>query len=387
MKWSSFKTSSSIKNIGLLGITNVIGSAVSALFWLFLADLMGAENYGELGYFIGIASIATAFSTLGGQYVMTVYTAKNINIQPVLYLISLISSIIAAIACYVIFTNIGLSIYIVGHVIYSLVIAELLGHRIYKIYSTHFIVQKILMISLSLSLFFFIGENGVILGIGLSFLYLSFYIYKSFKTTKLDFQILKPRLKFVINNYILNFSKLFKVGIDKIIIAPLFGFEILGNYFLGLQVFSILVILPGVFMNYTLPEDSKGKLSTKNIKILAIIVSIVIAILGIIIVPEILPLFFPEYSDAISLIPIFSLAVIPGTITLLFYSSFLSEEKTNHLLISHFLTVISFILGIYLLGTTLGVVGLAWSLVIADSIGALYLALIRFKMKFRGNLS
>lgn len=243
------------------------------------------------------------------------------------------------------------------------------------------------MISLSLSLFFFIGENGVILGIGLSFLYLSFYIYKSFKTTKLDFQILKPRLKFVINNYILNFSKLFKVGIDKIIIAPLFGFEILGNYFLGLQVFSILVILPGVFMNYTLPEDSKGKLSTKNIKILAIVVSVIIAILGIVIVPEILPLFFPEYLDAISLIPIFSLAVIPGTITLLFYSSFLSEEKTNHLLISHFLTVISFILGIYLLGTTLGVVGLAWSLVIADSIGAFYLALIRFKMKFRGNLS
>ena len=387
MKWSSFKTSSSIKNIGLLGITNVIGSAVSALFWLFLADLMGAENYGELGYFIGIASIATAFSTLGGQYVMTVYTAKNINIQPVLYLISLISSIIAAIACYVIFTNIGLSIYIVGHVIYSLVIAEFLGHRIYKIYSTHFIVQKILMISLSLSLFFFIGENGVILGIGLSFLYLSFYVYKSFKKSIIDFQILKPRLKFVINNYILNFSKLFKVGIDKIIIAPLFGFEILGNYFLGLQVFSILVILPGVFMNYTLPEDSKGKLSTKNIKILAIIVSIVIAILGIIIVPEILPLFFPEYSDAISLIPIFSLAVIPGTITLLFYSSFLSEEKTNHLLISHFLTVISFILGIYFLGTTLGVVGLAWSLVIADCIGTSYLALIRFQMKFRGNLS
>ena len=243
------------------------------------------------------------------------------------------------------------------------------------------------MITLSLSLFYLIGEHGIILGIGLSFVYLSFYIYKSFKTTKLDFHILKPRLKFLINNYILNASKLFKVGIDKIIIAPLFGFEILGNYFLGLQVFSILVILPGVFMNYTLPEDSKGKLSTKNIKILAIVVSIIIAILGIVIVPEILPLFFPEYSDAINLIPIFSLAVIPGTITLLFYSSFLSEEKTNHLLISHFLTVIAFILGIYLLGNLLGVVGLAWSLVIADSIGALYLAIIRFQMKLRGNLS
>ncbi len=39
--------------------------------------------------------------------------------------------------------NIGLSVYVLGAVIYNLASAELLGRKFYKKYSAYFILQKI----------------------------------------------------------------------------------------------------------------------------------------------------------------------------------------------------------------------------------------------------
>ena len=55
-----FTDISGLKNIGIIGIGNLVGSAISALFWIYLAGLLGAENYGELGYYISIAGIASS---------------------------------------------------------------------------------------------------------------------------------------------------------------------------------------------------------------------------------------------------------------------------------------------------------------------------------------
>ena len=68
-----------IKNIGWIGISNLICAGISALFWLYLAELLGAENYGELSYYISIAGIVTSLSFIGGPMAITVLVSKKIK--------------------------------------------------------------------------------------------------------------------------------------------------------------------------------------------------------------------------------------------------------------------------------------------------------------------
>ena len=55
-----FRNIPGLKDIGSIGIANIAGSGISGLFWIYLASLLGEENYGELGFYISIASVATS---------------------------------------------------------------------------------------------------------------------------------------------------------------------------------------------------------------------------------------------------------------------------------------------------------------------------------------
>jgi O-antigen/teichoic acid export membrane protein len=65
------------KNLSAIAIATLIGNAISAVFWLVLASMMGAEQYGEINYFIAIASVASAISFLGAGNALTVFSAKE----------------------------------------------------------------------------------------------------------------------------------------------------------------------------------------------------------------------------------------------------------------------------------------------------------------------
>ena len=125
-----FTNISGLKNIGIIGFGNLVGSAISALFWIYLAALLGAENYGELGYYISIAGIASSVSFIGGPMAITVLTAKKVKIESTIFLMSISASLISAIILYITFTNIGLSVYVLGAVVYNLATAELLGRKL-----------------------------------------------------------------------------------------------------------------------------------------------------------------------------------------------------------------------------------------------------------------
>ena len=209
-----------IRNIGWIGISNIIGSGIAALFWLYLARLMGAENYGELSYYISIAGIVASLSVIGGPMAITVLVAKKIKIESTIYLFSISGSIISAIILYFAFTNIGLSIFVIGAVIYNLSVSELLGRKYYKKYSIYFILQKSLFVIFAIILYYIIGPEGVLIGIGLSFIPFTIQIYKSFKNTPINFQLLKTKWKFMANNFLNDLSQVFNGRIDKMIIGP-----------------------------------------------------------------------------------------------------------------------------------------------------------------------
>ena len=369
-----FTDISGLKNIGIIGIGNLVGSAISALFWIYLAALLGAENYGELGYYISIAGLATSISFIGGPMAITVLTAKKVKIESTIYLFSITASIVSSAVLYLAFTNIGLSVYVLGAVIYNLAVAELLGRKFYKKYSIYFISQKILFVVFSLIFYYIIGPEGVLLGIGLSFLPFVERIYRGFKDTALDFPLLKTKIKFISNNFFLDLSWILDRQIDKLLIGPLFGFTILGNYYLAIQLLNMLAVFPEIVAKYTLPEDSSGT-NTKKIKLLTVLFSVVLALIGIFIVPQVLPILFPEYAGTLEVVPIISLCIIPTTISTLYISQFLGNEKSGHLVLTSIISIIVLVIGILSLGQMFGMFGLAYSLLISDIVRAVMLFL------------
>ena len=363
------------KDLGVVGIGNITASLISGIFWFYFASLLGAEQYGEVSYYISIAVIASTLSFLGLGNAIIVYTAKGEKIQPPIFVVGTISSIITLVAVFLIFSQIGMSLYIVGYVIFSLATSEILGKKQYKNYSSYLITQKILMVGFSLFFYYYIGLEGVILGIALSFFPYIKRIYSSIKNDKIDFTLIRPRVGFIINSYALDLSRTFSGYTDKLIVAPLFGFAILGNYQLGIQVLAVLTILPGIVYQYILPRDSSGD-SNKKLKKLTILVSVILAGLGFILAPLVLPILFPKYTEAIEVIQIVSLSVIPSTVNLMYISKFLGNELSKIVLIGSGIFLSIQIISIFILGELFGVNGVAIALVLGASAEAIFLVTV-----------
>jgi len=383
LDWPNFLKTNAVKNISLIGFANIAGNIISALFWLYLAGVLGAENYGEISYLMGIGALATAVSLFGSEQAIIVYSAKKINIQPPIYLISLITSFTSAIILYIAFEHIGLSFLVLGYVLFSLTLSETLGRKFYKNYSILYLIQKILFVILALFFYFTIGPEGILLGYGISMLLLTKRVYTVLKRSKIDFGILKSKSHFIINNYILDISGASKSQIDKLLIGPLFGFALLGNYFLALQAVAILSIIPGIITKYTLPEDASGA-STTKLKLITAGFSVVLTLIGIFLVPLVLPIFFPNYVDALEFIPIVSLTLIPSTISSLYISKFLGMEKSNYVVVGYLISLVTLIIGILYLGSIWNTTGLAISLVISASSQAIFFFWLDF-FKLKNN--
>ena len=365
----------SLKNLTVMGIADISSKGISSLFWFYMITVLTTESYGEINYLIAIAGIASTFSLVGSSTTMTVYTAKNIKIQSSLSFITIILGIIAGIVVYIIFENIGVSLFILGIVISRMAMSHLLGKKMYVTWAKYLITQNILMVVLSIGLFNLYGPDGVILGIALSFFAYTPRIVKSFEESKIDFPLLKSKLKFMIHNYILDLASVFSGSVDRLIIVPMLGFALLGNYALGLQFMSVLTIIPANVYRYILPQDARG-VSTAKLKKGVILVSIGISFLGIFVAPEIISFLFPKYIEAVQIIQIMSFSIVPTTISSMLKSKFLGNEKSRTVLISSGIYITAQVIGIITLGKIYGINGVAISFVISSIIEASYLFFI-----------
>ena len=372
MEWKDIKNIRGLRSITTIGSSNIIGTAITSVFWISIAGLIGTDSYGELSYFLAIIGISSVIATIGGGYTMQVYTAKGVKIAPSLYFLGIIASTIAAIVLFVIFENFGVSISVIGIVAFNFILFEMLGKKLYKKYFKIFVVHKILFVILAFALYSAFGPEGILIGYGVSMLLFSQIIYKSFKNNKVELSIVRERIKFLTHNYIADLSGTARNHIDKLIIAPFLGFAFLGNYFLGLQVLALMLIIPGIVFKYTLPEDSSGE-STGKIKILTIIVSFFIMLLGIFVAPLVIPIVLPEYATAINLIPILSLVVIPRTIYVMITSSFLGQENSKYVVIGNIITFGVLVTSIFPLVELFEIIGVAIAYVIAFSSSTTYM--------------
>ena len=374
MIWDRLKKSPGFKNISVLGSSTIVGNGITSIFWIYLADLLGAEKYGELGYLMAIATIVSNVCLVGGTWSMTVYTAKGMKIQPPLYIISLISSCTSLVIIFVIFNTISIGIYVIGFVIFQLFLAELLGFKLFKRYGKFYIFQKITFVCLAFSFNHFMGFEGIIIAYGLSYLIFSFPVFKMLTTVKPNFGIFKTKFGFLTNNYLYDLSSVANGQIDKLIIAPMFGFILLGNYYLGLQIIGFLGILPGIVFNYILPQDATGH-STAQVKKITLLFSVGFTLIGIFLIPPLMPIVFPEFTEAVTLLPILSLSVIPMAVQSIFTSKLLGQEKTRYILMGYLISISIFFPGIIILGNEFGAEGIASAFVLSQTASAIFLVL------------
>ena len=386
MDWNLIKQIKGLKSISQIGAATAGGNAIAAIFWIYMADLMGQEDYGELGYMLSIAGIASTISILGGQWTMSVYTAKGVRIESSLYFISIITSTVSAIILYFLFENVGMSVYVISIVIFNLFTAEILGKKRYKTYSKIFFLQKIILVTLAILLYYILGAEGVLLAYGISYLVFTSRIISTLRNHEFNFGLLRQRFKFWMFNYIIQLSNSARAQIDILLIGPLFGFALVGNYFLGLQVLGLFLILPLIIFKYTLPQDSSGS-STKQIKIIAIVASIGFALLGIFVAPEVILFALPEYADTVELIPLLSLAIIPRTVTTMLMSGFLGKENNIHLLVGNLIAFSIIVSGILYLPEYFDIVGLAIAYVLSVTIQTIYLLIVYLRTAKTQNLN
>jgi len=358
------------KDLMSIGTANLFGSGISAIFWFSLASLINPEEYGQIHYFLAIAGMAQLLSLISTTNALQVYVAKNIKIHSTLFFISIIAGIVSSLVVFLFFSRTDTSLLVLGYIIFELSNGFLLGKKLFSNYAKFFLTQKILTVIFGFGLYFTFGVDGIIFGLVLSYVPYIWILVNEFRNTRIDFSLLKPRKGFLINNYGINISSAVGGQMDKLIIAPILGLELLGNYSLAMQFLVILLLLPTTVFKYLLTQDSSGK-NTKNLKKNTIFASVGLATFGIVILPMIIPILFPNYIDTVIAIQIISVAIIPGTIGIFYDSKLLSIEKSKFLVIGKGIGLFTMISGFVILGPIYGIIGLAVTLVVSSCLQTL----------------
>ncbi len=354
-----------VKNLAIFSVGDVLGSVISAGFWLILASLILPEEFGEIHYFIGIAGLGYTISLIGTSDVLSVYISKKIEVKKILTIISLVAGIIASIIVSIFFSKIELGLLIMGYIVNDIAIGYFLGRKKFSTYSKNILLQRGLTFSLGFLFYFIFGSEGIILALGLSYMHLSIIIFKILRKSKINFPLFKNRFGFIITNYGISLSGNFRNQLDKIILMPIIGFDILGNYALAIQAYAILMIVSNIFYKFILPHDSSNQ-NVKNFKFLIILISIGIAAFGMTIGPSILEYIFPKFASVGIAIQILSLAIIPTTISLLLTSKFLSNENSKIVLTGRIIATVTVIILLLILTPIYGLVGATSAFVISS---------------------
>ncbi len=367
-----------LKDLSTIGISDVVGMGMAAVFWFFIASQIEVEEYGELHFFIAIASFAFIVALIGTQNVITVLTAKNIKIESTLFILSLVFGGIATIIVFVFSERIDVGLLVIGFVVNDLAIAYLIGKKKFSSYGKSIIIQKVLAVGLGLVFYYSFGIDGIIPALVISYIHFSIFIYRGIKNSRFNFEIIKSNSSFIINNWTLNLLGVSRHHLDKIILVPILGFTVMGNYALALQFWAVLVVFSNIFFKYILTYDSNS-IPNKKLKFIAILISIGLAISGMLIPPIMIPIFFEKYTEAIIAIQIISLGIIPQVIDKIYLSKYLSSEKSKMVLVSRAVSAATLIGGILSLGQVYGITGIAISFVLSLTIQTCIMAYANFR--------
>jgi len=129
-----------------------------------------------------------------------------------------------------------------------------------------------------------------------------------------------------------------------------------------------------MFYNYLLPKDARAESNT-NLKKVIMLISVALCILAIILSPVVIPILFPEFTEAVAVIQILSIAIIPFTAATILNSKFLGMEKTKFVLTGSIILISVQIPSIIGLAALYGINGAAVGILLGNTCQAIYLIL------------
>ena len=376
-----------LKAILIIGSGDIIGSGVTALFWFYFASIVNPVDYGQIHYLINIGILTSTFTLLGTSTVFTVYISKNKAVVKTLLTISVFSGIFILIICFLVFNLLNIGLLILGIILFTYGVSSNLGKKSFKKFSFFTILQKSLTVVLALVGYHYFGIDGVIYGIALSYFVYMKNVIEDLKLNFLNYNELKIHIyeliankNFILTNYFLMITNGITNQVDKILIVPILGLALLGNYSLALQIITILTATSGIIFKFLLPHAVDGEIN-KKLKQITILSSFGFAFLGIVVVPILIPMFFEKYTNVVEIIQIMSFSVIPITINLFYFAKFLASENGKIPLYGGILSSSIMIVGIISLGSLFEAKGIAIAHVLAYSTVCLFSFIMNKKLQ------
>lgn len=354
-----------VKTLTAIGSTEIIGLVVSSLFWFILASLVNPENYGNIFYLISVAGVASLVSPILTNYVSTTYAAKKTDALTELYTISFIGTIIGILAVYFLTNRIDICFLIFGYVSSNLVMGKMLGEKKIRSYTITNLFQKCLTPVFGFSFYFLFGFESIIYALALTYILHNIIFVRDIKIQRYGLAKIKPNIRFIVSNYLNNLAGLFGGQVDKLLIATLFGHTLLGNYSLITQIVGVMMVIPNILFRYIITEDLH-QIENRRLKVKIVLFSLCISVLGFFILPHSIPSIFPKYLGVSEAIGIMSLAILPSTYSRIQTSRYLSQEKGLVILGGSVTYAGALFLGIIMLVSVMGIIGLAISFVIAS---------------------
>jgi O-antigen/teichoic acid export membrane protein len=368
---------------GLVYVTvgNLLGAAITGGFWLLLATVQTPEEYGTTNYSIAIASFASFIVLLGLNTVVTTYIAKgstriNIETNQLVFISSIVVAVVVSIL-----HDWMLGLFVVGMAFWMMSLYEALGKKLYKQYALINIGARSSQLALSIILFFVIGVSGVVIGFVISFFLFSYRYFGTIRYFNFrQFSEVKGLMKFASHSYSFNMANAFFMYFDKLIIVPLFGVAVLGFYQFGFQFLMFLGMVPVSFYQYLLPEQSSssssaGSAKTTKVHIFGFLVSVALAGLLFILSPWIVDNLFPKFVDAIEVLRILSVGIVPMMVVWNLNSRFVALNHTRNVVIGSAIYLIVQISLMLELGYSMGAPGIAIATVLALVSQAVFLFL------------
>ena len=374
------------KQLIIFGSGDSIGSLLSGIFWFFLASQIDPLRYGELQLFLSLAGMLSSIALVGNISTLTIYAAKKIPLQSTLNILSLIFSGILAVILIIIYPSYFIfdsGILLIAYVINSLVIGDIIGKKKFQEYSIITVIQKGLTLGLGFIFYYLFGYETIIFALIITYILHYKKLISIFREVKIDLKLLKTKKEFIFSNYISSSILVGTLGaghIDKIIIVPLLGFSLLGNFTLGMQIISVLMIFSNICYKFILSYDASNY-NIESLKKLVIIISVIIGLIGYFLAPMLVDMFFPKYIETKSAIGIMCLVVIPTTIGLMLQSKILGNEKSRIIIISQIFTFTALVISMIILAPILGILGLAMSLIVSSSVRIIILLYYTKKSK------
>jgi len=361
------------KKFSFVAFGQIVGTALQAIFYFSLAALLDPYNFGQVSYWISIAGSFALFARFGLAQTVTVFQAKNNHpLTNQANILAFVSTGIAALLLipfnvFAAALSFTMSLFVMNQ-------SNLLGLKKYKRYMWINIIKNILIVIAPISLYFVLGIPGILLGMAISNFLGSIDFLRMLKLKVKSFVDLKNKYKVIIHNFGLDASVSLPRMIDKVLIAPLFGFTFVGIHQFNTQILFALEILPITLYSFLLPEESSGT-SHQKIIYLAVIGSGLFTVLVIILAPFAIPQFFPKYIEGILPLQIMVISLVPLTISYIFSAKL--QAKESHTIGYSSIIRIGSLLGlVVILGDQFGLIGLALAVLLSTIFNAIFLYIL-----------